>query len=49
MAVLAMVLPLDANDTLATLGAGGLVPVKSSQITMEREDLQLSVQQTTGF
>ena len=36
-----------ANDTLATLGAGGLVPVKSSQIAMEREDLEISVHRIT--
>lgn len=31
-----------ANDTLATLGAGGLVPVRSSEIVMESEDLEVS-------
>jgi hypothetical protein len=31
-------LPLLANDTLATLGAGGLVPMQSAQISMEREE-----------
>jgi hypothetical protein len=36
-----------ANDTLATLGAGGLIPVKSAQIAMEREDLEISVHQIT--
>jgi hypothetical protein len=40
-------LPAAANDTLATLGAGGLIPVKSSQIAMEREDLQISIHQIT--
>jgi hypothetical protein len=43
----AAALPVMANDTLATLGAGGLVPLKSSQIVMEREDLQISVHQIT--
>jgi len=41
------VLPAAANDTLATLGAGGLVPAKSTQISMEREDLQISMHQVT--
>ena len=36
-----------ANDTLAVLAAGGLVPVKSSEIVLEREDLQISVHQIT--
>jgi hypothetical protein len=39
--------PLAANDTLATLGAGGLVPIQSSQIVMEREALEISVHQIT--
>jgi hypothetical protein len=39
------VLPLTANDTLATLGAGGLIPVKSSTISILREDLEISVEQ----
>ena len=34
-----------ANDTLVTLGAGGLVPTKSSEIVMESEDLEISVHQ----
>ena len=38
-------LSAQANDTLVTLGAGGLVPVKSAQIVMEREDLTVSVKQ----
>lgn len=32
-----------ADDTLVTLGAGGLVPEKSTQIVMESEDLQISI------
>jgi hypothetical protein len=43
----AAVLPIAANDTLATLGAGGLVPLKSSNIVMESEDLEVSVHQIT--
>ena len=39
--------PLAANDTLATLGAGGLVPLKAAQIAMEREDLEISVHRIT--
>src|SRR5437879_375004 len=31
-----------ANDTLVTLGAGGLVPLKSTSVVMESEDLQIS-------
>jgi len=34
-----------ANDTLVTLGAGGLVPTKSSEIVIESEDLEISVHQ----
>jgi hypothetical protein len=34
-----------ANDTLATLRAGGLVPVKSSQVVMEHGELEVSVHQ----
>lgn len=30
------------NDTLATLGAGGLIPLKSAQIAIESEDLEVS-------
>ncbi len=33
------------NDTLATLAAGGLVPVKSTEIALESEDLDLSLHQ----
>jgi hypothetical protein len=32
-----------ANDTMTTLGAGGLVPVKSSAIVMESEELEISI------
>ena len=39
------VLPAVANDTLATLGAGGLVPLRSAAISMEREDLEISTSQ----
>jgi hypothetical protein len=44
---LLIALPAMANDTLVTLGAGGLVPLKSSQIVMESEDLQISAHQIT--
>src|SRR5690242_21667847 len=37
----------NADDTIATLAAGGLVPVKSTQIVMESEDLQISVHKIT--
>ncbi len=37
----------NANDTLATLGAGGLVPVKSTQIALESEDLKISAHRIT--
>jgi hypothetical protein len=36
-----------ANDTLATLGAGGLIPAKSTGIAMEREELEISFHQIT--
>jgi len=36
-----------ANDTLVTLGAGGLVAEKSTQVVMESEDLQISVHRIT--
>lgn len=36
-----------ADDTIATLAAGGLVPVKSTQIVMESEDLEISVHTIT--
>jgi hypothetical protein len=41
------VLPIAANDTLATLGAGGLIPLKASNIVMESEDLEVSVHRIT--
>jgi len=31
------------NDTFATMGAGGLVPVKTTQVVMQSEDLRISV------
>lgn len=40
-------LPAGANDTAVTLGAGGLIPAKSSAIVMESENLQISVRQVT--
>ncbi len=43
--LLAVVLPAGANDTLETLGAGGLAPLKSSTIVMESEDLDISTHQ----
>ena len=42
---MAIYLPVAANDTLATLGAGGLVPLKSSDIAIESENLEISVHQ----
>jgi hypothetical protein len=45
--VLLIAFPVTANDTLVTLGAGGLVPLKSTQIVMESEDLEISVHQIT--
>ncbi len=41
--LLVVILPAVANDTLATLGAGGLAPLKSSTIRMESEDLEISI------
>lgn len=35
------------NDTLATLGAGGLVPLKSSTVVMESETLHISLHRVT--
>lgn len=32
-----------ANDTMLTLAAGGLAPLKSTQVAMESEDLEISV------
>ena len=42
MAALALLVPAAANDTFATLGAGGLTPVKSATVVMESEDLRIS-------
>ena len=36
-----------ANDTLVTLGAGGLVPLKSSIVMMESENLRISLHRVT--
>jgi hypothetical protein len=36
-----------ANDTLATLGAGGLVPLKSSTVVMESEKLHITLHRVT--
>ena len=43
--VLSTCFGLLANDTLATLGAGGLVPIKSTEIALESEELDLSLRQ----
>jgi len=47
IAFLLLVFPLwvRADDTLMTLGAGGLQPVKATQISMQSEDLEISVHQ----
>lgn len=45
--VLISVVTASADDTLATLGAGGLIPLKTSKIVMESEDLQISIHQIT--
>ena len=45
--VAATLLSAAANDTMVTLGAGGLVPVESTQVVVESEDLQISVHQIT--
>jgi len=37
----------NADDTIATLATGGLVPAKSTHIVMESEDLQISVHKIT--
>jgi len=39
---------LFANDTLATPGAGGVIPLRSAEIAMEREDLEISVRELRG-
>ncbi len=35
------------NDTMVTLGAGGLVPIRSAQVVMESEDLAVSAKLIT--
>lgn len=40
---LVLVLPVVANDTLVTLGAGGLIPLTTPAIAMESEELEISV------
>lgn len=47
IAMLVALPPAIANDTSATLGAGGLVPMKSSSIVMESEDLRISPHEIT--
>ncbi|HXH47818.1 MAG TPA: DUF4424 family protein [Terriglobia bacterium] len=37
----------NADDTIATLGVGGLIPAKNTQIVMESEDLMISVHKIT--
>jgi hypothetical protein len=44
-AVLAASSPASANDTMATLGAGGLVFLQSAEVKMVREDLYVSPEQ----
>lgn len=44
---LSLVVSTRANDTLVTLGAGGLVPAKSSSIVMESEKLRITLKQIT--
>ncbi len=43
--LLAVCMPLWANDTLATMAAGGLVPVKSTEIVLQSEELDISLHQ----
>lgn len=43
--VLLFSLQLLANDTFVTLGAGGLIPVRTTQIVMESERLQISTRE----
>lgn len=43
--LLSIARPILANDTMVTLGAGGLVPVKSSKVVMESESLHVSPHQ----
>ena len=45
--VVLAVITANADDTRATLAAGGLVPVRTTQIVMESEDLQISVHKIT--
>jgi Domain of unknown function (DUF4424) len=45
--ILAMFLPAAANDTMVTLGAGGLIPTKTTGIVMESEDLEVSTNSIT--
>jgi hypothetical protein len=45
--VLSLARPILANDTMVTLEAGGLVPVKSSKVAMESERLRISVHRVT--
>ena len=40
-----LVVATSANDTMVTLGAGGLVPLKSLEIVLESENLEISVHQ----
>jgi hypothetical protein len=40
-----LALPTSANDSIATLGAGGLILVRAEMISMEKEDLFVSVDQ----
>src|SRR5262249_23578997 len=39
--------PTRANDTLVTLGAGGLVPLQSSTVAMESERLHITLHRIT--
>ncbi|MDD3371796.1 MAG: DUF4424 family protein, partial [Alphaproteobacteria bacterium] len=36
---------VSANDTMVSLGAGGLVPRESPDVSMESEDLDISVRE----
>ena len=47
LAVMALPAPVFSNDTMMTLAAGGLVPVKSAAVVMESEDLEISIGQVT--
>ncbi len=48
LAIPLIAIQFGANDTFVTKGAGGLVPVKTSQIVMESEDLEIGQQQSRG-